>query len=327
MWLFELSWSTQTIIFLASLILVIKIYLHWTCGVCTSTKRLDGKTVIITGANTGIGKETAMDMALRGARVILACRNLDRANAARDEIIASTRKTNVIVKHLDLASLKSVRAFAHDILKTENRLDILINNAGLAALGPELTEDGLDNQMQSNHFGHFLLTNMLLGLIKKSAPSRIINVASEAHRFPRKLDFDNLNFKTDGKGLFKIYGVTKLCNVLFTKELASRLKGTGTIVFCLHPGSVKTDVGRNCPLWLKCITWPFCTPFFKSAKEGAQTTIYLAVTENLEGLSGSYFSDCKVAKESKLAKDEGLAKKLWEVSEELVKIQKDELHL
>ncbi|EFX80894.1 hypothetical protein DAPPUDRAFT_50761 [Daphnia pulex] len=300
----------------------IKAYLILTTGVCTSTKKLTGKTVIITGANTGIGKETALDLAKRGARVILACRDPKKAAIAKEDIIRESRNKNVFIRQLDLTSLKSVRKFAADILKSELRLDILINNAGCATIEKKLTEDGLEVQMQSNHFGHFLLTNLLLGNV------RIINVSSTAHRWIKKLNLDDLTFERDPSDnkILNIYGITKLCNVLFSKELAKKLEPFGVTVNCLHPGAVKTEIFRNAPTWFQIIA-AVCIPlFFKSAKEGAQTSIHLAVADEVANVTGEYFSDCKIAKTSKLAKDLELAKQLWEVSETFVKLKPEERH-
>ncbi|KAK4017950.1 hypothetical protein OUZ56_000024 [Daphnia magna] len=228
-----------------------KAYLWYTLGVCTSTKKLTGKTVIITGANTGIGKETAIDLAKRGARVILACRDPKKAAIAKDDIIRESGNKNVVIRQLDLASLKSVRKFAADILKSELRLDVLINNAGCATIEKTLTEDGLEYQMQSNHFGHFLLTNLLLGLIIKTGTARIINVSSEAHRMAKRLNLDDLTFDrepADSK-ILRIYGATKLCNILFSKELAKKLEpfGKNITVNALHPGVVHTEFSRFLP--------------------------------------------------------------------------------
>ncbi|XP_045024830.1 retinol dehydrogenase 13 isoform X1 [Daphnia magna] len=309
-----------------------KAYLWYTLGVCTSTKKLTGKTVIITGANTGIGKETAIDLAKRGARVILACRDPKKAAIAKDDIIRESGNKNVVIRQLDLASLKSVRKFAADILKSELRLDVLINNAGCATIEKTLTEDGLEYQMQSNHFGHFLLTNLLLGLIIKTGTARIINVSSEAHRMAKRLNLDDLTFDrepADSK-ILRIYGATKLCNILFSKELAKKLEpfGKNITVNALHPGVVHTEVQSVPSLrGFQENNDSLISPVFsKSAKEGAQTTIHLAVADEVANVTGEYFSDCKIAKTSKLAKDAGLAKKLWEVSETLVKLKPEERH-
>ncbi|XP_048828541.1 retinol dehydrogenase 13 isoform X3 [Brienomyrus brachyistius] len=191
-------------------------------GVCHSRVRLEGKTVLITGANTGIGKETAVDLARRGARVIIACRDLSRANKAAADIRQRSGNGNVVVKPLDLASLQSVRQLAKDIQENEGRLDILINNAGIMMCPKWKTEDGFEMQFGVNHLGHFLLTNCLLDLLKKSAPSRIVNVSSLAHE-KGQIHFDDINLDNDYDPL-KSYRQSKLANVLFSRELAARLK-------------------------------------------------------------------------------------------------------
>uniref|UniRef100_A0A3Q1H5F4 Dehydrogenase/reductase 13 n=1 Tax=Acanthochromis polyacanthus TaxID=80966 RepID=A0A3Q1H5F4_9TELE len=195
---------------------------------CTSEAKLHGKTVIVTGSNTGIGKTTAIDLAKRGARVILACRSRQRGEAALEE-----------VKRLDLGSLKSVRSFAETFLKSEPRLDILINNAGIYMQGR--TEDGLGMMFGVNHIGHFLLTNLLLERLKQCGPSRVVNVSSMGHNFG-KIDFDSLNthkalgLGTSFREIFQTYCDSKLCNVLYTHELAKRLQGTKVTCYSLHPG-------------------------------------------------------------------------------------------
>uniref|UniRef100_A0A3P8WWJ6 Si:dkey-23o4.6 n=1 Tax=Cynoglossus semilaevis TaxID=244447 RepID=A0A3P8WWJ6_CYNSE len=182
-------------------------------GVCRCSVRLDGKTVVITGANTGIGKETSREMARRGE--LMACRDLTRAESAAEEIREATGNGNVVIRHLDLASLHSVRQFAKDYVDSEDRLDILINNAGVMMCPKWLTEDGFETQLAVNHLGHFLLTNLLLPKLKSSAPSRVVNVSSIAHRGGR-IDFDDL------------YQQSKLANVLFSRELARKLRGPDT---------------------------------------------------------------------------------------------------
>ena len=291
-------------------------------GVCTSKARLDGKTEIVTGANTGIGKETAAEFAKIGARVIMACRNLNQAEAAMKEIVQNTGNKSVVVTHLDLASLKSVRAFAEDV-KNEARLDILINNAGIFNL-PAFSkiEDGFEMTMGVNHFGHFLLTNLLLDLLKQSAPSRVVVVSSVLHRGQPTgtapgLNFENMNSEISYDG-FMAYAQSKLANIIFTRELARRLESTGMTVNSLHPGKISTDIRRHFPAWKK-FTWNVLFRHFgKTIEEGAQTQIHLAVSEELEGVSGFYFSDYRQEEPSKHAQDDVAAKKLWEVSAKLV---------
>ncbi|KAJ8266382.1 hypothetical protein GJAV_G00129810 [Gymnothorax javanicus] len=285
-----------------------------------STAKLHGKTVIITGANTGIGKSTAMDLAKRGARVILACRNKQRAEAAVLDIKRESGNAEVRYMHLDLASLKSVRSFAETFLKTEPRLDLLINNAGLLTTGK--TEDGFDIIFGVNHLGHFLLTLLLLERLKESSASRVINVSSAAHQYGH-IDFDHLSTHKDlgvGDSLFGLlvkYSHSKLCNVLFTHELAKRLQGTSVTCYSLHPGQVRTEMGRHVPILWRIILAPVYLPFSVDSDSGAQTVLYCALQEGIEGLSGSYFSNSAVVSVSAKAKDDAVARRLWEVSERL----------
>lgn len=284
---------------------------------------MDDKTVIVTGANTGIGKETARDLARRGAKVILACRNLKEGNKARVDIVASTGNNMVEVRYLDLSSMDSVRQFANNIINTEPRLDVLINNAGAAGLKNKMTADNLQLGMQVNHFGPFLLTCLLLGLLKKSAPSRILMVSSWLHK-TAKFDLDNLNFEKWFSSL-QVYSYSKLANILTANELSRKLKGTGVTVNSVHPGTVLTDVWRKIPKVLQIPFFNIAKCFFKDTVEGAQTSIYLAVSEEVEGISGKYFENCKESKMSIEAMDENLAKKLWEKSEVMVGLETEDM--
>ncbi|XP_065809141.1 retinol dehydrogenase 13 [Labrus bergylta] len=288
-------------------------------GVCRSKVRLDGKTVLITGANTGIGKETAMDMAQRGARVILACRDITRARIAADEIRLRSGNGNVVVKKLDLASLQSVRDLAKEVQENEDRLDILINNAGIMMCPKWTTEDGFEMQFGVNHLGHFLLTNCLLDLLKKSTPSRVVIVSSLAHE-KGHIHFDDINLDKDYKREGS-YRQSKLANVLFCRELAARLQGTGVTAYSLHPGVIRTELSRHLfptlALWKKSIIMPFLM-MIKSPWEGAQTTIYCAVDESVANDSGLYYSDCAPKTAAPQALDDAAAKKLWDLSASMV---------
>lgn len=292
----------------------------WTAGgVCHSKARLDGKTVIVTGANTGIGKETAVDLASRGARVILACRDLARATLAADDIRQRSGNGNVVVKKLDLASLKSVRQFAKDVLETEERLDILVNNAGIMSCPQWQTEDGFEMQFGVNHLGHFLLTNCLLELLKKSAPSRIVNVSSLAHE-TAEIYFDDINLEKDYTPK-KAYKQSKLANVLFSRELSRRLQDTGVTVYSLHPGIIHTELGRHfwpkLPLWKRVLFQPLMV-FIKTPWEGAQTSIYCAVDERLAEESGLYYSDCQRKPAAPQGLNDESAGRLWDLSASMV---------
>ena len=220
-------------------------------GVCRSKALLNGKTVVITGGNTGIGLETAVDLAKRNARVILACRSVERGEKAAVEVRKRSKSDNVVFVQLDLASLDSVRRFADTVLQREPRIDVLVNNAGIMALPQRKeTKEGFEMQFGVNHLGHFLLTNLLLDRIKEAPAGRIVNVSSVGHR-RGKMDFDDLN-SVRSYSAFGAYGRSKLANVLFTRSLAKRLalEGTNTTANSLHPGGVRTELGRNLSIYL-----------------------------------------------------------------------------
>ena len=212
-------------------------------GVCNSMNKLTGKTAIITGANTGIGLETAIDFAKRGSRVILACRSVEKGQAAVEKVKKRANSEDVIFIQLDLASLQSVRNFSTKVLKEEAHIDLLINNAGVMAPPYTLTKDGFELQFGVNHLGHFLLTNLLLERIKESPSARIVNVSSFDYK-KGKINFDDLKSEHsyDAMGA---YGQSKLANVLFTRQLAKRLKGTSVTTYSLHPGVVATELARH----------------------------------------------------------------------------------
>ncbi|XP_041455733.1 retinol dehydrogenase 12-like [Lytechinus variegatus] len=312
----DLEWTT---IGLMMVVLVVALYYYVVkvADRCSCPKRLDGKTVIVTGANTGIGKETARDLARRGARVILACRDAERGREAEKDIRMSTGNDDVIFMKLNLASFDSIRHFAQEFNNTEERLDILINNAGVINDGSLRTEEGHELVFGVNHLGHFLLTNILLDKLQKCAPSRVVNVSSDAYMFG-KLDLEHLAIN-DGR--VKSYARSKLANVLFTRQLAANMAGTGVVSFSLHPGSVNTDIKRNWAGWLRALAPLISFFFLKSVKEGAQTSIHCAVSDDILDQSGEFFKGCQVQKLTRTARDQGLAKKLWDVSLEMTGLQ------
>ncbi|XP_065816810.1 dehydrogenase/reductase SDR family member 13 [Labrus bergylta] len=286
----------------------------------TSTVKLHGKTAIVTGSNTGIGKETAIDLAKRGARVVLACRSKQRGEAALEDVKKVSERQHAVFMQLDLGSLKSVRSFAETFLKSESRLDLLINNAGIYMQGR--TEDGFGMMFGVNHIGHFLLTNLLLECLKASGPSRVVNLSSVGHNFGN-VDFDCLNkHKALGLGtsfmqVLQVYSDSKLCNVLFNHELAKRLQGTKVTCYSLHPGAINSDLARNMGSLTHLILKPITMFFFKNTVQGAQTTLHCALQEGIEHLSGRYFSNCTVREVYAKAKDDAASKKLWELSERM----------
>lgn len=303
------------------LVVVLKIYLKACEGVCKSKEEMDGKVVIVTGANCGIGYETALELAKRRAIVILACRSMERGQKSADKIIAISGNRNVTVHHLDLSSMKSVRRFASEMNEKLSRLDVLIHNAGFTPRpGLQLTEDNLEIQFATNHFGPFLLNHLLLDMLKQSAPARIIVVSSVTHLWAR-LDLENLNCEKYLRDPYWIYCSTKLANVLFVRELKKRLEGTGVTVNALHPGGVRTSIARNARWFIKYIIVPVIYFFLKSAKKGAQTSIYLAVADEVKDISGLYFVDCKPSWISATARNEEIARKLWDLSEKFTGIR------
>ncbi|RZL30934.1 MAG: SDR family NAD(P)-dependent oxidoreductase, partial [Pedobacter sp.] len=199
------------------------------------------------------------------------------------------------------------------------KLHILINNAGLIISEKSLTKDGIESTFAINHLGYFLLTNLLLDLMKSSAPARIVNVASDAHKMGH-IDFDDLNYENKKYSTMKAYGSSKLANILFTKELAKRLQGTNITVNCVHPGAVNSNFGSNTK-GIMGIVSKIIKPFFISAEKGAETQIYLATSPELEGVTGEYFVKKKIEQPNSEARDENIAKRLWEVSEKMTHIK------
>ncbi|XP_043960037.1 retinol dehydrogenase 12, like [Gambusia affinis] len=286
----------------------------------SSDVRLDGQTAVITGANTGIGKETAIDLAKRGARVILACRDMEKAQTALTEIIKSSGNDNVVSMKLDLSDTKSIREFATNLHQNEQKLNLLINNAGVMVCPYGKTADGFEMQIGVNHFGHFLLTYLLIDLIKSSAPARIVNVSSMAHSWG-SINLEDINSeKSYNKS--KAYAQSKLANVLFTRSLAKRLEGTGVTTYSLHPGVVQTDLWRHLSAPERFFM-KIAKPFTKDSVEGAQTTIYCAVEPSLEKESGGYYSGCAPANCCAAGKDDVLAQKLWELSCKMLSLSWD----
>ncbi|KAM9733505.1 dehydrogenase/reductase SDR family member 13-like isoform 1-T1 [Menidia menidia] len=287
---------------------------------CKSTAKLNGKTAIVTGSNTGIGKSTAMDLAKRGARVILACRNKEKAEAAAYDIRRESGNSQVVYMQLDLASLKSVRSFAETFLKTEPRLDFLINNAGV--IGPGRTEDGFGMVFGVNHLGPYYLTNLLLGRLKQCGPSRVVTVSALLHclgkiDFPQLVSRKDLVFGQSTWNILQAYTDSKLCNVLFIRELANRLDGTDVTCYTLHPGIIYTELCRNMNQWLKLFIMPLAKLLFLDPEGGCQTTLHCILQDSIEPLSGRYFSNCALQQAGAKGRDDALAKKLWEVSEQL----------
>ncbi|OWF50486.1 Retinol dehydrogenase 14 [Mizuhopecten yessoensis] len=277
---------------------------------CASLRLMSGKTVLITGANCGLGKATALELAKRDARVILACRDLVKAKQAMDDIRQKTTKGELQIAKLDLSSMSSVKQFCTNINAQENRLDVLINNAAVMAHPFTITEDGLEINMAVNHFGNFLMTNLLLDLLKKSSPSRIVFVSSSLHKF------GNINLKYLNSKHNNPYADSKLANIYFARELHLRLKGTGVSVHTLSPGMVNTELGRHrLSKVLKFCLQPLLGLLIKSPEEGCQTIVHCAISEKLDNVSGGYYANCEKSEWSEISQKN--VPELYQISEKL----------
>jgi NAD(P)-dependent dehydrogenase (short-subunit alcohol dehydrogenase family) len=272
---------------------------------------MNGKICLVTGANAGIGKVAARRLAEMGATVVMVCRNREKGEAARKEIQAKSGNANVELMIADLSSQAEIRRLADEFKAKHNRLDVLLNNAGVYLPKRSLTVDGLETTFAVNHLAYFLLTHLLLPVLKASAPARIVNVSSEAHKYG-KVEFDNLQGEREYKGI-PAYSNSKLENVLFTRELARRLADTGVTANSLHPGAVATGIFRNTP---KPIEW-LIKLLTLSPEKGAETSVYLATSREVEGITGKYFEKKLETYPSRPAQDDELARRLWEVSEQL----------
>ena len=290
-------------------------------GVCHNRRRLDGKIVVITGASSGIGKETAIEIARRGATVVMVCRDFDRGTSALNEVKERSGNSNVFLKLLDLSSLEAVKNFSKYFVEEFNALHVLINNAAVAVCPYSKTRDGFEMQFGVNHLSHFALTNLLLPLMAKSAPSRVINVSSRfSQHSMADIRLDDINSEKSYSP-YKAYCQSKLANVLFTKELNKKLTGSGITTYSLHPGVALTECGRHANILFQYFT-AMISPFvLKTPSQAAQTTIYCTVQEGIENLSGKYFVDCEVQETQYRSNDEGLAKELWELSEEMTGVK------
>ena len=270
---------------------------------------LTGRTYLVTGANTGIGLATATDLARRGGRVYLACRSRPKGEAAAARIAAATGSEGVVFLPLDLADLASVRACARAFTERSEPLHVLINNAGIGGT-PGLTKDGFELVFGVNHLGHFALTMSLLDCLTASGGARIVNVASDAHYQARGIDFGRLRRRTRGITGMREYAVSKLCNVLFSSELARRLDGTGVTSYALHPGVVASDIWRRVPAPAR----PLVTRRMLSVEQGARTSLFCATSPATDLVSGAYYDNCAQRQPNPVATRE-LGERLWDQSE------------
>ncbi len=277
---------------------------------------IEDKICIITGANSGIGKATTLGLAKMNAVVVMLCRSKEAGEEAQKEIIGESGNNRVDLFLCDLSSQEQIRRVVDEFNQKYKTLHVLINNAGVMAAKRKLSVDGFEMNFAVNHLAPFLLTNLLLDVLKKSVPSRIINVSSGAHKMA-KIDFDDLQSENKKHRLFKVYGISKLALMLTSYELSRRLDGTGVTVNIVHPGVVKTNLGRD----MSKIGRGFGKLFFKNPEKGAETSIYLATSPEVEGITGKYYVKKQQRNSSEESYNEEYAKRLWDISTELTKLK------
>jgi NAD(P)-dependent dehydrogenase (short-subunit alcohol dehydrogenase family) len=280
---------------------------------------MQGKVCLITGATNGIGKVAALELAKKGATVIVAGRNAQKTEQVVQEIKQATGHERVHHVLADLSLMSGVHALADDILQRYDRLDVLLNNAGGIFNQRQVTSEGLELTFALNHMSYFLLTQRLLELLRVSAPARVINVSSNAHFGTQKLNFDNLQGEKSYFG-FGAYSSSKLANVLFTYELARRLVGTGITANALHPGAVSTGFGMNNRDVISKVLFTLFKMVTISPEQGAQTSIYLASSPQVNGVTGKYFDKSKPVASSPASYDEAAQHRLWQISEQIAGI-------
>lgn len=275
------------------------------------------QTILVTGATSGIGQETARELAARGAHVVVAGRSEEKARATVSAIRTATGSEKVDYLLADFASLDEVRNLAAQFADRYEKLDVLVNNAGAVFLGRQESADGFEMTLAVNHLAPFLLTNLLLDKLRQSAPARVITVASDAHA-NATLDLDDLQMEQD-YAIMKAYGRSKLANILFSYELARRLDGSQITANAMHPGFVSTGMGsNNVPRWFGRLFKGFTGLFARDVAQGAETIIYLADSPEAAGVSGKYFVDKEAIPSSPLTYDETLARRFWEASAAMV---------
>ncbi|HJQ84462.1 MAG TPA: SDR family oxidoreductase [Candidatus Binatia bacterium] len=276
---------------------------------------MTGRVCVVTGATSGIGRATARGLARLGATVALVCRDPARGAETVAEIEAETGRRDVAVFLADLASQRAIREVARALRERFPAIHVLVNNAGIVNLQHTTTVDGIETVFAVNHLAYFLLTDLLRDRLIASAPARIVNVASEAHKFARTIAFDDLGHARRYRGL-RVYGHSKLANILFTYELARRLEDTGVTANCVHPGAVGTRLAQNNGRIATLIT-RVLRPFFRTPEQGAATTLHVATAPELAYVTGKYFMSCKEARSSAVAYDRALQQRLWSESERL----------
>jgi NAD(P)-dependent dehydrogenase (short-subunit alcohol dehydrogenase family) len=274
------------------------------------------KTVLVTGATSGIGLEASLALARRGARVVMVGRDRARMASAQARVEAGSGSKQVSSLLCDFSSQAAIRELAAAVRSACPRLDVLVNNAGGVNKARRLTADGIESTFAVNHLGPFLLTNLLLDLVVKSAPARIVTVSSIGHR-RGTIDFDDLGYER-GYSIMRAYTRSKLANVLFAAELARRLAGTGVTSNSIHPGSVDTNIWSGAPLWAKPIIQLLFRPFFISAEQGGSYVVDLVARPDLAEVTGRYWEESRMVDPSPAGRDEALARRLWDVSAAMV---------
>jgi len=326
--------SVPTLFVLCAVLMLLRLIKAWMQGPrCTSKRRLDGKTVVITGANNGIGKEVAKDLYTRGANVVMLCRNLEKARSALPYIVGvegvggeggGEGSARVKVVSLDLSSLQSVRECAKRLNAEVDQIDILLNNAGIMTTPQLTTKEGYELQFGTNHLGHFLLTNLLLPLLRKGGPgTRVVTVSSVAHK-PGRIHFDDINFRETKYVPITAYNQSKLANILFSNHLGELERENGIHTYSLHPGVIATDLFSNIKdsygTMAQTAVDYFILPFVKSVESGAQTSIFCCVDESIQEHTGRYYSDCSEKLPAATALNKKDAERLWQLSAQLTKL-------
>jgi retinol dehydrogenase-12 len=279
------------------------------------TQSMQGKTVIVSGATNGIGYVAARELARMGAQTVLVSRSAEKCTQSVEAIKKETGNSQVEFIAADLSTNAGVQEVAHEFKKRHTHLDVLLNNAGAMFMSRQVSSDGVEMTIALNHLNYFHLTILLLDVLKASGPARIVNVSSDAHR-GGKIDFDDIQLKKGYSG-FKAYSQSKLANLLFTYEMARKLEGTKVTANALHPGFVDTGFAKNNGGLIK-FGMSLLKPMQRKVDEGAQTSIYLASSPEVEGVSGKYFADSKAIASDQASYDNAAAEKLWQLSLEMI---------
>ncbi|HSW15168.1 MAG TPA: SDR family oxidoreductase [Solimonas sp.] len=296
---------------------------------------MKNKVCLVTGATSGIGRATAKALAAQGAEVFVLVRSRDKGEVLLQELARETGNARAGMPELgqrrsscrpqlhllvgDLAKQADIRRVAAEFLATGKPLHVLVNNAGVINMQLRHSPDGIEEMFAVNHLGYFLLTELLRPRLLQSAPARIVSVSSGAHAFIKGLQLDDLDFQRSGFATFKVYGHSKLCNLLWNRELARQLQGSGVTANCLHPGAVGTGLGNQNAVWARYVT-RLLRPFFRTPERGASSSIYLASSPEVEGRSGDYWYDCKPIQPKPWAQDDAAARELWSFSARLTGI-------